>query len=261
MFTNEPCPDQCIHLWDECRSWAAKFLAGAPLKSENRRLTAESEVDFSQQSVYLIKEGLLRETLDSRIIINHEEGDLVGLDRLYLTQYTQISTSFAIIVDEYDGQVLVDYIQSDQQRLSAWNQYLISMFKAYQLLAASYNHEELEFRPEIREYEKDDVIIQEGATENEVFTLISGSAQVVVGDTPVGQVHRDEIFGAIAALTGTPRTATVIASSNCTVLVVQSDRFKHLLTTRPDTVEKLIEDMARSIVSSNEKIVALSMNK
>lgn len=261
MFTNEPCPDLCIHLWDECRSWVAKFLDGAPLKSENRRLSAESEVDFDQHSVYFIKEGLLKETLDRRIVVNHEEGDLVGLDRLYLKQSTHISTGFAIIVDEYDGLVLLDYIQSDQQRLHAWNQYLISMFKAYQLLAASYKHEELEFHPEIREYEKDQIIIQEGATEDEVFTLISGSAQVIVGETVVGQVNRDEIFGAIAALTGTPRTATVIATSNCTVLVVRSDRFKHLLTTRPDTVEKLIEDMARSIVSSNEKIVALSMSK
>ena len=102
------------------------------------------------------------------------------------------------------------------------------------------------------------MIIQQGSKDNEVFTLMSGAAQVIVNDTIVGEVKRDEVFGAIAALTGTPRTATVKAASQCSVLVVPDTHFKELLKSRPDTMTKLIEDMARTIISGNEKIVALS---
>ncbi|MDH5473810.1 MAG: cyclic nucleotide-binding domain-containing protein, partial [Gammaproteobacteria bacterium] len=118
--------------------------------------------------------------------------------------------------------------------------------------------DDAEFHPEIRQYNEQDTIIEEGGTDNEVYTLLSGSADVLVKDTQVGVIKRDEIFGAIAALTGTPRTAKVVATSDCTVLVVPSDRFQDLLKKRPDTVTKLIEDMARTIVASNQKIVDLS---
>ena len=74
----------------------------------------------------------------------------------------------------------------------------------------------------------------------------------------VGEINTDEIFGAIAALTATRRTASIIAKTDCTALVVQSDRFKNLITVRPDTVTKLVEDMARTIISCNAKIVDLS---
>jgi len=73
----------------------------------------------------------------------------------------------------------------------------------------------------------------------------------------VGDIRRDELFGAIAALTDTPRTATVKADVSCSVLVVPSTSFKALLTSRPDTVTKLIEDMARTIISTNDKILSL----
>lgn len=75
------------------------------------------------------------------------------------------------------------------------------------------------------------------------------------------EIIRDEIFGAIAALTATVRNANVIATSDCLVMVVPSDRFQSLLASRPEMVTKLIEDMARNIVSSNEQIVNLSCIK
>ena len=41
-------------------------------------------------------------------------------------------------------------------------------------------------------------------------------------------------------------------------MVVPSDRFQTLLASRPEMVTKLIEDMAKNIISSNEQIVSLS---
>jgi CRP-like cAMP-binding protein len=132
------------------------------------------------------------------------------------------------------------------------------MIQSFQLIICSYKKDEVMFHPEIRQYSKGQEIIRQGGTDNEVYTLISGAADVIVDNTKVGEIQRDEIFGAIAALTDTPRTAQVMALSECTVLVVPADRFHSLLSSRPETVTKLIEDMARTIISSNEKIITLS---
>lgn len=88
---------------------------------------------------------------------------------------------------------------------------------------------------------------------------MSGSEKVMINDTEVGEINKDEIFGAIAALTNTKRNASIIATSNCETFVVRSDSFRSLLEARrPDTVQKLINDMARTIVSCNDRIIELS---
>ena len=88
--------------------------------------------------------------------------------------------------------------------------------------------------------------------------LLSGVAEVYVSDVMVGEIHTDEIFGAIAALTGLPRTATIKAVTPCTVVVIDKESFNHLIETRPNTIFKLAEDMTRVIVSTNEKLVNMS---
>lgn len=87
---------------------------------------------------------------------------------------------------------------------------------------------------------------------------MSGNAQALVDDTLVGVVKCDGIFAAIAALTDTPRAAAIKAESACTVLAVPSTKFKDLLKSQPDTVANLVQYMARTIISANEKIIYLS---
>ena len=76
----------------------------------------------------------------------------------------------------------------------------------------------------------------------------------------IGVINKNEIFGAIAALTNTKRTANIVATSNCETIVVKNDNFWGLLAARPDTIEQLISDMARTIISCNERITELSKN-
>jgi CRP-like cAMP-binding protein len=83
----------------------------------------------------------------------------------------------------------------------------------------------------------------------------------MINNIQVGEINKDEIFGAIAALTNTRRNASIIATSACDTIVVKSDSFRSLLSARPDTVQKLVNDMARTIVSCNEKILELSVNE
>lgn len=259
MFIDDQIPELCTQLWNDCSDLVSTLIDGAPIKTENLRIPSETEIDLHHnQSIYLIKEGILREKYNNNILINHEQGDLVGIDAIVTPKPGHLLTDFAIVVDEYDGETLLNYIRADEVRSKALIQFMTGLYHSFQLISCHYKQDDAEFHPEIRQYNEQDTIIEEGGTDNEVYTLLSGSADVLVKDTQVGVIKRDEIFGAIAALTGTPRTAKVVATSDCTVLIVPSDRFQDLLKKRPDTVTKLIEDMARTIVASNQKIVDLS---
>lgn len=221
-------------------------------------LPAESIIDINNNSIYLIKQGTLKETFNDNVIVHYEDGDLVGVDALFQKKLTRLNTEFAIIVDEYDGLELLNYIRTDKSRNQAWIHFLTNLNQSYKVLIAQHKQNETQLHPEIRDYKAGEIIIQEDEKGDEVFTLISGNALAMVGNTLVGEIKCDEVFGAIAAFTNTPRTATIKAESDCTVMVVTNSRFIDLLATHPETVTKLIQDMARTIVSGNEKIISLS---
>jgi CRP/FNR family transcriptional regulator, cyclic AMP receptor protein len=261
MYLDAPALDDVDELWKNTTGSTPFFMNGAPIRSENVMLPMESVIDFSaSKSLYILKQGALKETYMNNVVINYEPGDLVGVTSLLNNCKTIVSTDFSVAVDEYNVNELMEFIRSDASRFEAWNTYLLSFMQSYQILTCHHMKQEVQFHPEVRYYDAGDIIIEEGSNDNDVFTLISGKANVYVKDALVGEVMRDELFGAIAALTNTARTATVKAESKCSVLVVPSTSFKELLTSRPDTVAKLIEDMARSIISSNKKIVAQKEN-
>ena len=257
MYHNLTVPEQCVALWQECQSLVPELLNGCPVKAENRRIDAEQWLDPNANSVYLIRQGDIFETFDSQLIVIHEAGDLLNADGLSHRKLSTYATDFPVSVDEYDGQQFLANLTADAARLQTWHHYLTCLSQSYQLLMCYFSRQDTEYLPEIRQYKKDDVLIEEGSEGDEVFTLLKGSAKVMSNNQQVGEIKKDEIFGAIAALTHTKRTATVIATTDCDTLVANGDSFRSILTTRPDIVQKLIEDMARTIISSNERIIEL----
>ena len=258
MFLDQKIPEVCRQLWQECQTLVPAFLDQAPTLSSAVTLPIDSLIGEDDERLYYIKDGVLNEYFEGRLIMSYDEGDLVGADRLWHPKSSIYRTDFAIIVDIYDRQTIMQHILADADRSASWARYISGLSQSFHILTSHFNRQETSYHPEIRDYNEGDLIIHEGASDTEVFTLLSGSAQAMIGDTLVGEINTDEIFGAIAALTGTPRTASIIAKTDCTALVVQSDRFKNLITVRPDTVTKLVEDMARTIISCNAKIVDLS---
>lgn len=260
MFHNISVPEECINLWQTCQSLVPEILAGCTIKTNDLRIKSKQSIEPTSKSVYLIKDGTASESYDRQVIVIHDTGDLIGADGLLQQKATSFESDFAIVVDEYDGQQLLDKIFNDKNKFLIWNQYLSCLNQSYQLLISHLSNQELNFSPEYRHYNQGEIIIEENTEGDEVFTLISGTANVMLNGTQVGEVNKDEIFGAIAALTNTKRNASIIATSTCETIVVKSESFKGLLSARPDTVQHLIHDMARTIVSCNDKILDLSKN-
>jgi len=258
MYHNLEVPGTCQTLWQTCHALVPGLLKNCAVKTEDLKIIASKPIDPQSTSVYLIKDGTINETFDGRLIVVHESGDLIGADGLLQHKITAYENDFAVTVDEYNGSEFIDAIFGDKGKLTVWTQYLTCLSQSYQLLMCHFSQQDPAFNPEYRHYNKGDMIIEANTEGDEVFTLMSGSAKVMNNNTEVGVINKDELFGAIAALTNTKRTASIIAASNCETIVVKSESFRGLLATRPNTVQKLITDMARTVVSCNDKIIELS---
>jgi len=261
MYHNLEVPQKCEELWQECHTIATRLLQDYTPKAQGILVNSDNPILPRTRSVYLITQGEIFETYDGQLIVIHEKGDLVNADALAHTKLTGYETDFPAIVDEYDGDQLLEMIATDKNKFNLWNQYLSGLSQSYQLLMCHFSRQDTDFIPEFRQYKKDDVIIEENTEGDEVFTLLSGTTKVMSNNEEVGEIKEDEIFGAIAALTHTKRTASVIATSDCDTLVAKSENFRSIVATRPDITQKLLQDMARTIVSSNARIIELSKEK
>ena len=88
---------------------------------------------------------------------------------------------------------------------------------------------------------------------------VEGHAEAHVDGQKVGDVQKDEIFGAMAVFTREKRSATVIASEPCTVMVIPKDQFLSLMQSNPRIAHSLIESMARRIDLLNKEVTQLRL--
>lgn len=65
-------------------------------------------------------------------------------------------------------------------------------------------------------FAKGDIIVQEGSKCSDMFFILMGECQIVVNKTTVGYLKGGHVFGEIAAVFQTSRTASVISSKNNT---------------------------------------------
>ena len=212
----------------------------------------------NQGFIYRITEGNLGWCRNSNIIFMLEPDDYFGVEEGWDIQVGTYETQFAIRCERYAVSQIIDRVQSDLSFAVRWNSFLSALIQARTSLLFTALKGEKTFEPEIKMYKKDSVILTQGSSGDTVCTLMSGHAKVMVGTVTVGEVLADEIFGALASLTGLPRTASVIATEDCVVLSITKDKFLELIHARPATILKMVQDMARTIADLNTKVVSLS---
>ena len=85
-----------------------------------------------------------------------------------------------------------------------------------------------------RIYLPGELVVREGEPGEEFFVVMEGEADVVIktGDqtTPVATLKKRQFFGEMSLLTGAPRSATVQAKSQLTVIVVGKDAMSQVIS-------------------------------
>ena len=262
MFLLRELPDECSELNARCLALVEQFTADLVA---NRTTISASQNVFQaperQGKIYRLVEGNLSYNQEDRRLFFFEAGDLVGFEHFFNTGAAEICTDFAVEVDEYDGRALLASILAEEKRTSAFQEYLITRNALLQVLLCTVMSDEVTPSPEVKAFQSGETIIEQNAPADNVYTLVEGHADVFVDGVKVGEIIADEIFGALAALTTTPRTASVIATERSMVLSLRKENFIELIKTHPMTVLKMVEDMARAMVSLNEQVVKNHVQK
>lgn len=84
------------------------------------------------------------------------------------------------------------------------------------------------------------VLAQQGKQGWDFVFIVNGKAKVVKNRRVIRHLSRGDYFGEISLIDGGPRTATVIAETDMTILVVHRRSFGHLLETIPGLQKKIM---------------------
>ncbi|MBW1956327.1 MAG: type IV-A pilus assembly ATPase PilB [Deltaproteobacteria bacterium] len=116
--------------------------------------------------------------------------------------------------------------------------------------------------PDLEEYEDREVIIREGNTDKDFFMLVKGALYVVKGGKVISQiVQPGEYFGEMSAVTGDPRSATIISNKRSTVKRFPGDKLPEIIENYPHVAKHLFEVMANRLNIADRQIYRLLTEK
>src|SRR5690606_30077103 len=139
-------------------------------------------------------------------------------------------------------QVQAQCLQSPD-KMQLWTRHLVCLFCYYREALAQEIRAEFQPSAGFKHFNAGETIIQQGAEADQVYTLLEGSADALRDGVKVGEIHADEIFGALAVFTRQKRIASVVATTDCTVLAVRKEEFVDLIEVQPHICMGLIEEM------------------
>lgn len=257
MFTVSELSQEAENLMTELGESLDTFFASLGNQGEEVTLDGQGTYSFTHdlnEYFYLLLEGNLTITLEGKAVLYLQEGDAFGFSAFSKVPGAIVASDFAVRVRRFEYNVIRQECQADPKLSTLW-QAVQDTHTAllFQLLVDGSEHES-NVQPSIQYYSEGDTIITEAGVADKVYTLLEGEAAVFHAGVEVGRVLENEIFGALAALTDTKRTASVIAAKRCAVAALPTESFKSLIASRPNTTEKLIKDFARKIVDLNNKV-------
>ncbi|HDZ55767.1 MAG TPA: cyclic nucleotide-binding domain-containing protein [Pseudomonas xinjiangensis] len=204
--------------------------------------------------LYLLKSGLLHALIDGKPLFYMQEGDLIGLRQGLSTAPCVYMSEEPLELIPYDRDALFKHIHASSERQEQFTQYILG--QAALMSDALARTKPAEIRPVtgFQHFPSGAELIRQGDDADHVFIITEGHAEAFVEGIKVGDVQKDEIFGAMALFTREKRSATVIASAPTTVMMIPKDQFLALMQSNPRIAHSLIESMARRIDLMNKEL-------
>ncbi len=236
-----------------------QLLEGLEPCGENIEIkqTDNLTADLPDNQLFIIDSGLIHALVDNRPVFYLQEGDLLGLRQGLELPESQYNSEETIRLTPYSRRDVFQHIAADDQRQELFTQYLLGHSALFTDALARLKQPEVRPSTGFQSFAAGEELINQGDIAEHVFIIIEGHAEAWVNGEKVGDVEKDEIFGAMAVFTEERRTATVIASEPCTVMVIPKDQFLSLMRSNPRIAHSLIESMARRIDLMNKEITHL----
>ena len=107
--------------------------------------------------------------------------------------------------------------------------------------------------PDIERYEDRDVIIREGNTDIDFFKLVQGGVYVVKNGKKIAEiVQPGEYFGEMAAISGEPRSASIISKGRSVIKRFPGDKLTEIITKHPKVAQRLFGLIASRLDNANK---------
>jgi len=107
-------------------------------------------------------------------------------------------------------------------------------------------------------FHKGDIISNEGELNFDLYILVEGKVGIYKKNILIREFDkRGTIIGEMSVILKTPRTATIRAVENSTILILKSD-LDVLIKSNPDVVKKIIRSLAERLKDMTEEYYQLS---
>lgn len=112
--------------------------------------------------------------------------------------------------------------------------------------------------PDIEHYEDKDVIIREGNRDSDFFKLVQGAVIVAKGGKKIAEiVEPGEYFGELSAITGKPRSASILSKGRSVVKRFPGDKMPEIIEKYPEVAKHLFQVIASRLNGADEVILKL----
>ena len=128
---------------------------------------------------------------------------------------------------------------------------------------ASAERKKIEMSCAFKRYSAQEQIIDRQSETTDVFFVVDGDVRVVNYSLSGREITLDDLatgshFGELAAIDGEPRSASVMALSDCLVASLPQEQFLALLEKHPSTALKVMKTLAGIVRFSTDRIMDLS---
>lgn len=107
---------------------------------------------------------------------------------------------------------------------------------------------------ETRSYKAGHVIFTEGEAGHEFFVVKAGSVAIRHGNKTLQVLGEGEIFGEMALIDSEPRSATVVAETDCIIVPVSEKQFLFMSSEAPYFGLNVMRVLAKRLRSSNNAL-------
>src|ERR1700689_503397 len=103
----------------------------------------------------------------------------------------------------------------------------------------------------VRHFKAGEVIFRQGDAAEELFVIQSGRGGIRLGNRVLDSLPERSIFGEMALIDATPRSATAVASTDVTLVPVSEKQFLFLVTRTPHFALNVMRVLARRLRATN----------
>jgi len=115
-------------------------------------------------------------------------------------------------------------------------------------------------------FPKDTIIIHEGDTSTSMYVVLTGKAHAIAMNEADGkqivlnEFEQGDYFGEMSFLDAEPRCATVKTREKTRFLVLSDEKFRKILTSKPDIYSRLIKGLLQKLRKATRQVEELAFH-